>query len=285
MKSLGILYVVATPIGNLNDISLRLKSILSKVDIIAAEDTRVTQKLLNYLGIQKKSTSYHQYNEIKKSRFLLAQLLEGLSVALVSDAGTPAISDPGYDLIRIAHEHNIKVIGIPGPSAIILGLSMSGLAINSFVFDAFFPKKIKDREEKIEELKNTNKAYVFYESVHRIKSTLLFLYEKLSHDQEIFIGRELTKKFEDYYRGLIGGLEEMLTTHKMPIKGEFILVIDKPKAKYEQSSQLESLFNFIDMNKMNNRSIKALSVLLNIPKNEIYKMYLKKADKIKLGAD
>ncbi len=285
MKSLGILYVVATPIGNLNDISLRLKSTLSKVDIIAAEDTRVTQKLLNYLGIQKKSTSYHQYNEIKKSRFLLAQLLEGLSVALVSDAGTPAISDPGYDLIRIAHEHNIKVIGIPGPSAIILGLSMSGLAINSFVFDAFFPKKIKDREEKIEELKNTNKAYVFYESVHRIKSTLLFLYEKLSHDQEIFIGRELTKKFEDYYRGLIGGLEEMLTTHKMPIKGEFILVIDKPKAKYEQSSQLESLFNFIDMNKMNNRSIKALSVLLNIPKNEIYKMYLKKADKIKLGAD
>ena len=145
MKSLGILYVVATPIGNLNDISLRLKSILSKVDIIAAEDTRVTQKLLNYLGIQKKSTSYHQYNEIKKSRFLLAQLLEGLSVALVSDAGTPAISDPGYDLIRIAHEHNIKVIGIPGPSAIILGLSMSGLAINSFVFDAFFPKRDENK--------------------------------------------------------------------------------------------------------------------------------------------
>jgi 16S rRNA (cytidine1402-2'-O)-methyltransferase len=280
MNSIGILYIVATPIGNLDDISLRVKTTLSKVDLIAAEDTRVTQKLLNHLGIKKKSISYHQYNEEQKSKYFLTQLLAGQDIALVSDAGTPAISDPGYEVIRLAHENNIKVIGIPGPSAIILALSMSGLAVNSFIFDSFFPRTTKSREEKIQELISTDKTYVFFESVHRILSTLSFLYDHLDKNRNFFIGRELTKKFEQYYKGDIEGIKELISSPTFVEKGEFVLIIDKPIHQALQLGRTERLFDYIDLKKINKSSIKELSNILNVPKNEIYRAYLKKAGKV-----
>jgi 16S rRNA (cytidine1402-2'-O)-methyltransferase len=280
MNSIGILYIVATPIGNLHDISLRVKTTLSKVNLIAAEDTRVTQKLLNHLGIKKKSVSYHQHNEEQKSKYFLTQLLDGQDIALVSDAGTPAISDPGYEIIRLAHENNIKVIGIPGPSAITLALSMSGLAVNSFIFDSFFPRTAKGREEKIQELISTDKTYIFFESVHRILSTLNFLYDQLDKERDFFIGRELTKKFEQYYKGDIGGIKKFLSLSTFVEKGEFVLIIDKPSHRTLQLGSTERLFDYIDLKKINKNSIKELSSILSVPKNEIYRVYLKKAGKV-----
>jgi 16S rRNA (cytidine1402-2'-O)-methyltransferase len=215
---MGILYVVGTPIGNLKDITLRALEILKSVDLIACEDTRVTSKLLARYEISKTLISYHQYSKLQKIDLLINELKNGKNIALVSDAGTPTISDPGDVLVNEAYKNNIKVISIPGVSACISAISISGFNTNEFVFLGFLPKK-KGRETMFKSLQTEKRLIIFYESPFRIKKTLNDILEKLG-DKEVFVARELTKMFEEVYRGKVSEIMD-----KVKEKGEFVVVI------------------------------------------------------------
>lgn len=191
----GILYICGTPIGNLEDITLRALRILKKVKLIAAEDTRRTKKLLNHYQIDTKATSYHEYNKFKKAPYLVEILKNGQDIALVSDAGMPGISDPGYVLIDLALKSNIKIIPIPGASALITALVVSGLPIDKFVFEGFLPRKIKERKRYFRSIENEERTVIFYETPHRLKRALKDMLEVWG-DRKIVIARELTKIFD-----------------------------------------------------------------------------------------
>jgi len=216
---MSVLYVIATPIGNLEDVTLRALNNLKEVDLIVCEDTRHTLKLLNHFGIKKPLISCHQHSKIQKIEQIINTIKKGKKVALVSNAGTPGISDPGQILIKKAYEAKIKVIPIPGTSALTTALSVSGFPADEFVFYGFLPHK-KGRQTKLKELKDEGKTTVIYESPYRIKKLLKGLLE-MGVDREIMIGRELTKKFEEIYRGRIS---EILPTIKE--KGEFVVVLE-----------------------------------------------------------
>ena len=192
----GRLYLCATPIGNLEDITYRVVRILKEVDLIAAEDTRHTKKLLNHLEINTPLTSYHEHNKATKGPILIEKLKEGLNIALVSDAGTPGISDPGEDLVRLAHENNILVTPVPGASAVISGLIISGLSTRRFAFEGFLPADNKERKERLKKLSKEDRTIVLYEAPHRLSKTLEALYEALGN-RKISIIRELTKQYEE----------------------------------------------------------------------------------------
>lgn len=219
IKLKGTLYLVGTPIGNLEDITLRALRILKEVDIIAAEDTRESKKLLNYYKITTSLTSYHSYNKRKKGDILIKLLQAGKNIALVSDKGMPGISDPGYHLIQLSITNGIKTIPIPGPTALITGLSISGLPTDSFVFLGFLSAKEGRRKKQILGLKEEKRTMVIYESPHRIHKTLENIKEILG-DREAVIARELTKKFEEVVRGKISGLIKNVKP-----RGEITLII------------------------------------------------------------
>lgn len=214
------LFVVGTPIGNLKDISLRAIDTLKSVDLIACEDTRVTKRLLDEYNIDTQTISYHQHSKVGKIEFIISKLEEGKDVALVSDAGTPGISDPGGLLVRAAQEQGIKVESIPGPSAVIVALSISGLATDRFLFLGFLPHK-KGRETLIKKIVDSEILVVFYESVHRIEKALTQL-KDAGLTREVVVARELTKKFETVYRGKP---EEILKQLQDEIKGEFVVIV------------------------------------------------------------
>src|SRR5437762_4723145 len=224
------LYIVATPIGNLEDITLRALRILQQADVIACEDTRQTQKLLNYFGIQKRTISYHEHNEIGRSQELLGQLPSGAKIALVSDAGMPGISDPGAVLIRQAVEQGIPVIPIPGASALISALVASGLPTETFRFFGFIPAKPGRRRTFLEELKTAPYPLVFYEAPHRVVQTLADILAVFGANRQIVIARELTKLHEEFLRGSVAQVLEQLRDKE--IKGEITLLI----AGYEEES-------------------------------------------------
>jgi len=224
----GILFVVSTPIGNLEDITLRALRILKEVDLIAAEDTRRTGLLLKHFGIETPLTSYFEGNELKKGEWLISRLKEGERIALVSDAGTPGISDPGYRLVRLAIENGIPVIPIPGPSAIITALSTSGLPTDAFLFKGFLPHKSKRRREILQEVKEARETLIFYESPHRITQTLNDMVEILG-DREMVLARELTKRYEDILRGKVSQIIEQLKGKKL--KGEITLIVSGKRRK------------------------------------------------------
>ena len=215
---MSVLYVVATPIGNLGDITLRALEILKVVDVIACEDTRHTLKLLNYFNIKKSLISFHQHSKIQKVDQIIAAILSGKKIALVTDAGTPGISDPGQILIKAAYNANIKVIPIPGVSAITTIFSVAGCQSNEFEFVGFLPHK-KGRQTKLKEITQKTQPVIIYESPYRIKKLLNELLDTRG-DQEIIIGRELTKKFEEIYRG---NISEVLVQIKE--KGEFVVIL------------------------------------------------------------
>jgi 16S rRNA (cytidine1402-2'-O)-methyltransferase len=223
--SKGTLFVVATPIGNLDDLSPRARDILAGADLVAAEDTRVTGRLLSHFGIKAKQVAFHDYNEESRSASLIEALKGGKSLAIVSDAGTPLISDPGYRLIRLAHAAGITVSPVPGPSAAIAALSASGLPTDHFCFEGFLPSKPTARRQRLAELANAPHTMVFFESVHRVAATLDDMVDAFGHKREGFVGRELTKRHEQCVAADLVGLAGMLADASIPAKGEFVLVI------------------------------------------------------------
>jgi len=221
-KNRGTIYIVSTPIGNLEDITLRALRILKEVDIIAAEDTRRTRKLLSHYEISKHLISYHDHNKIKQAEVILKRLEEGHNVALVSDAGTPGISDPSYHLINLALKHNFHIESIPGPSAVIAALSISGLPIDKFAFEGFLPRKKGKRQSRIEQLKNEERTIILYESPYRIHRLLDEILSIIGNRQ-IVLAREITKKFEEIIRGELKDIIEQMKDKK--IKGEITLIL------------------------------------------------------------
>jgi 16S rRNA (cytidine1402-2'-O)-methyltransferase len=218
----GMLYIVSTPIGNREDITLRALRILKEVDLIAAEDTRHTSLLLRHFGIHTPLTSYFEGNEFKKKEFFLSKLKQGDQIALVSDAGTPGISDPGFRLIKTAIENEIPIVPIPGPSAVIAALSVSGLPTDSFLFKGFLPHKMKKRRDLLKELEDIRETLIFYESPHRISQTLKDIYEVLG-EREIVLSRELTKIYEEVLRGKVTEIQSQIGVRKL--KGEITLLV------------------------------------------------------------
>ena len=271
----GKLYIVATPIGNLDDITLRALNILKEVDVIAAEDTRQTLKLLNYYEITKHLISYHRHNEEVKSKIIIDKLKNGENIALVSDAGTPGISDPGEEVIKLAIEENIEVVPIPGACAMINALICSGINTKEFTFLGFLPLNKKLRKEKLDEIKETNKTVLLYEAPHKVSNTLKNLKE-IIEDRKIVLAREITKIHEEFIRGTIDELIDKSDN----LKGEIVIIIEsghKEKENKLLNFTLEGHYDFYKKQGFSkNEIIKKISKDRKTNKNEIYQYFLKK---------
>lgn len=273
----GTLYLVATPIGNLEDITFRAIRILKEVDLIAAEDTRQTLKLLNYYEINKPLISYHRHNEEVKQEILIQKLKDGQNIALVSDAGTPVISDPGEVIVKEALKENIKVIPIPGACALINALIASGLDTKEFSFYGFLSLNKKLRKEKLQEIRKENKTIILYEAPHKLTSTLKDLSEILE-DRKIVVARELTKIHEEF---LSGTASEILENYKEP-KGEHIILIEGSNIKEETEEQknikemtIEEHYKYYEKQGFTkNEIIKKIAKDKGVSKNEIYQMFI-----------
>lgn len=274
---MGKLYLVPTPIGNLKDITLRALEVLKSVDIVAAEDTRQSLKLLNHFEIKKTLISYHQHNEQGKSEEIIDRLEDGESIALVTDAGTPGISDPGAVIVGKCIEKGIPFEVLPGATAITTALVYSGLDTTKFIFRGFIPRESKDRKILMEEIKDVKESIIIYESPHRLLSTLDLLYNNLGN-RRIAVCRELTKLHEEIVRGSI---EEVLEVFKdRNIKGEFVLVIEgkqqemieaENRKKWEDLSIRDHIISYIDSGSTKKDAIKLVAKDRNIPKSEVYK--------------
>ena len=231
-NGIGMLYLCATPIGNLEDISFRVVRTLKEVDLIAAEDTRHSIKLLNHFEIKTPMTSYHEYNKIDKARYLVGKMREGIHVALVTDAGTPGISDPGEELVRQCYEAGIPVTSLPGPAACITALTLSGMSTRRFCFEAFLPSDKKEKQRILEELKEETRTIILYEAPHRLKETLKAMYAQYEPTRRIVLARELTKKFEEFLRGTLEEAVDWVQHHQ--IRGEFCIVIEGGEVTEEE---------------------------------------------------
>ena len=273
----GILYVVATPIGNLEDITLRAVKILKEVDLIAAEDTRHTLKLLNHFEISKPLISYYRHNEDTKSDVLLEKLKSGKNIALVSDAGTPGICDPGAEIIGKCIEENINVIPIPGACAMINSLICSGIDTKEFSFLGFLPLNKKLRRNKLDEIKKINKTVIIYEAPHKLDTTLKDLQQILDNDRKIVIAREITKIHEEFIRGK--NIDDLIEKSK-DIKGEIVILIEGNK-NIEQDNNLlemslEDHYNYYEEQGFEKKEIvKRIAKDRKVNKNEIYQYFIK----------
>ncbi|MFW6273557.1 MAG: 16S rRNA (cytidine(1402)-2'-O)-methyltransferase [Halanaerobium sp.] len=274
----GKLYICGTPIGNLSDVSQRLLEILQKVDLIACEDTRHSRKLLNHFSITKKLISYHEHNEQKRSREIIEKLKSGKNIALLSDAGMPVISDPGQILVKEAVKEKIELIPIPGPSAFLAALVVSGLDISSFVFRSFIPRSGEERSDFLEELALENKTTVFYESPYRLKNTLKDLKEfsqEMASRQTVIV-REITKLHEEKYYGRAAELYQRLEDKE--IKGEIVVVIEgrteirEESEGWEEYSILEHIKLLMESGISKKQAVKKVAELRNLPKSEVYKV-------------
>ena len=272
----GNLYIIATPVGHLEDITLRAIRILKEVDLIAAEDTRHTLKLLNHLEISKPLISYHRHNEEIRTEELIKELKTGKNIGLVSDAGTPGICDPGEEIIKKCIEESIKVVPIPGACAMINALITSGISTKEFIFLGFLPLNKKSRKEKLEEIKNANKTIILYEAPHKLKNTLNDLSDILQ-SREVVLARELTKIHEEYIRGTVKELMEKTDN----LKGEMILIIEKNNKDNEEELNslnnltLEEHYNFYEKRGLNKKEIiKKIAKDRNVSKNEIYQYFI-----------
>lgn len=223
--SVGILYIVATPIGNLSDISQRAIATLEAVDWIAAEDTRHSRGLLNSLGLAKPLLSLHEHNEIQRAEQLLQKLQAGEQGALISDAGTPLINDPGYILVKQLRQAHIQVVPIPGPSAIITALSAAGLPTDRFCYEGFLPARNSKREQALKQLLNEPRTLVFYESPHRLIESLTSIQNVFGSEREIVVAREMTKKFEQFISGTVSEVYDYFATHAEKRRGEFVFML------------------------------------------------------------
>ena len=275
----GKLYLIATPIGNLGDITYRAVKVLEDVDIIAAEDTRHSLKLLNYLGISKPMISYHRHNEDTKTEELIKILKEGKNIGLITDAGTPGISDPGEEVVKQAIKENIEIIPIPGACALINALIASGLNTKEFAFYGFLPLDKKLRNKKLEDIENQNKTIIFYEAPHRLEKTLKEMMDRLG-DIEIVIAKELTKVHEEFIRGKISNI--LLNLNE--VKGEYIILFEMC-CKTREETEIENLNmlnleeqyqHYVNIGLSKKEIIKKIAKNNKVPKDEIYKKFLNK---------
>ena len=268
----GMLYLVPTPIGNLGDISQRCRETLEQADFIAAEDTRVSLKLLNHLGIKKSLVSYYEHNKAQKGNVIIDRILAGETCALVSDAGSPAISDPGEDLVKQCAEAGITVCAIPGPCAVITALSISGQATGRFCFEGFLSTAKKSRKEHLESLIDEQRTMIFYEAPHKLVSTLESMAEVFGNDRPISLCRELTKLHEEVVRTTLGGAIELY--HQQPPKGEFVLVVAGAEPVKKVAATAEDaaarVQQWVEGCMSRKDAIKQTAKELDLPKNVVY---------------
>jgi 16S rRNA (cytidine1402-2'-O)-methyltransferase len=269
----GILYIVATPIGNLEDITLRALRVLKEVDVVAAEDTRHTQILLSHYDIHTPLTSYHEHNEKTKSQELVKRLAQGQNIALVSDAGTPAISDPGFRLVVQAIRAGVRIIPIPGASALIAVLTASGLPTDRFVFEAFLPAKKRQRRERLQTLRDETRTLIFYEAPHRLKDALDDIHESLGN-REAVLAREVSKVHEEFLRGPVSELVRALGSGE--IRGEVTLIISGSSgAPRVNEDRLQAEIGELKGRGLRVKEIaEVLGEKFGYPKKEIYRLAL-----------
>ena len=274
----GTLYLVATPIGNLEDITFRALRTLKEVDVILAEDTRKTLKLLNHFEIKKPLISFYRHNEGVKIEQVLGMLEEGKNLALVSDAGTPAISDPGEDLVRVLIENEINIVPIPGAVAAIQALICSGFDTTRFAFEGFLSINKRCRKERLEELKNEERTMLFYEAPHKLTRTLDALKETFGPDRRIVLGREITKIHEEMMRMTVQ--EAIDYYEENDVKGEFVIVVEgTPKVVEEVTETVEELMErYLDEGMDKKEAMKLVAKEKGISKSEVYKICLSKKD-------
>lgn len=276
----GKLYLCATPIGNLEDMTFRAVRTLREADLIAAEDTRNSIKLLNHFDIKTPMTSYHEYNRIEKARYLVEQMREGKNVALITDAGTPGISDPGEDLVRLAHEAGIEVTSLPGACACVTALTLSGLPTRRFCFEAFLPQDKKERQTILEELKTETRTVILYEAPHRLVRTLEELLENLG-DRRITLCRELTKKHETVFLSTLSGALEYYRSQEP--KGECVIVMEgrsreemreEERRSWEEMDIREHMDLYLSRGMDQKAAMKAVAKDRRIGKRDVYRMVL-----------
>lgn len=276
----GKLYLCATPIGNLEDITFRVIRTLKEADVIAAEDTRNSIKLLNHFEIKTPLTSYHEFNKYDKAKVLVNRMLEGENVALITDAGTPGISDPGEELVKQCYEAGIEITSLPGAAACITALTLSGLSTRRFAFEAFLPSDKKEKAAILEELKTETRTIIIYEAPHRLKKTIDELFSALGN-RRMTVVKELTKLHENVF--LTNFLEALAYYEENEPRGEFVMVIEGKKIE-ELKKEKEASFNEMDINEHmklymdkgmdKKEAMKAVAVDRGIPKREVYKMLL-----------
>lgn len=276
----GKLYLCATPIGNLEDITMRVLRTLKEVDLIAAEDTRNSIKLLNHFDIHTPMTSYHEYNRIEKAHYLADQMKNGQNVALITDAGTPGISDPGEDLVRICYENGIEVTSLPGACACITALTLSGLGTRRFCFEAFLPPEKKERQEVLKELENETRTIIIYEAPHRLIKTLNELVDRLG-DRKLTVCRELTKKHETAFATTLKKAVDYYTDNEP--KGECVLVLEGKSRQdireeeilqWEQISIAEHMQRYLDEGTDRKEAMKKVAKDRGISKRDVYQALL-----------
>jgi 16S rRNA (cytidine1402-2'-O)-methyltransferase len=274
VNSVGKLYVCPTPIGNLEDITLRTLRVLREVDIIACEDTRHSLRLLNHYEIKKPLTSYHEHNVKEKGPELIRKLIDGNNIAIITDAGMPGISDPGEDLIKLAIAKDIEVIALPGPTASITALVVSGLNTDKFVFEGFLPSKKKDRIKELEALGDERRTIIFYESPHRVINSMEDMLQVLGN-RNMAVCREITKHYEEIFRGSIEAA--LIRFNQGDVKGEFVIIVEGNKSVAEEIEvdiQAE-LVKHLENGLTKKEAIKRVVEEKNIPKNTVYAESLK----------
>ena len=269
----GTLFIIATPIGNREDISLRALSTLQAVDLILAEDTRHSGQLLSALGIKKPRLSLHAHNEASKSALILEKLEQGQSCALISDAGTPLISDPGFPLVRLARSASISVVPIPGACALITALSAAGIPCDTFTFGGFLPAKQTARQQKLDVLRKDEHTLVFYESTHRILDSIDDIALVFGADCEMVLAKELTKTFERFITGPIHIVKDWLLSDSNHTKGEFVLIIP-PQALVKEINAHEHLLSVLLTELPLKQAVGLACKITNAPKNELYQLAL-----------
>lgn len=281
----GTLYLCATPIGNLGDMTPRVRETLEQVSLIAAEDTRNSIKLLNHFGIKTPMTSYHEYNKVDKAKTLIGKLLQGEDIALITDAGTPAISDPGEVLVAMCQEAGIAVTSLPGPSACITALTLSGLSTRRFCFEGFLPAEKKEKKLVLEDLQKESRTIIIYEAPHHLKKTLGDLYDALG-DRKVTLCRELTKKFEEVFPTTLENAVKYY--EKDAPRGEYVLVIEgkslydreKEQQKDWQSISVEKHMKIYEDQGMDHKdAMKQVARDRGISKRDVYDYLLKTVDK------
>ncbi len=276
MADQGILYVIATPIGNLADITLRALDTIKKVKVLLAEDTRMTKKLLDHYGIQAKLESLHDFNESKKIAAIISQLKTGENIGLVSDAGTPLISDPGYKLVSTAQHEGIRVRPIPGASAVVTALSVAGLPTDRFIFEGFLPKKAAERRKRLQALQYETRSMVFYESPQRILQSIETCIQVFGGQRKAALLRELTKQFEQHINGELTQIRQALHAHPETVKGEFVLVVQGDEAPQTAASieKARSLLTDLQKHLSHKDAIEIVAKHTGLGRNLLYSLGL-----------